>query len=239
MGKALSLYTAARWFDSGACTVDQRRRCSYRGANRHSGETWTSAPPIRGLGAVRDSVLGPRSFVVPGLQNPSCTPDSFPCPQVHCSPKPIGDTNLARILWDCRSWTHPRPLDRGVRQRDHSDPRPLRAQEAERKAGDRAGSEDDDDGGSLLRMSENSLNLCLLGAAAGGMTLGWHIRNHGMSARLLQLMDFPGELYMRMLECLVMPVVASSIVAGLGSVDIMLAGQIGLLAMLYFVVATG
>ncbi|KAL1438584.1 hypothetical protein MTO96_047942 [Rhipicephalus appendiculatus] len=74
-------------------------------------------------------------------------------------------------------------------------------------------------GGSLLRMSENSLNLCLLGAAAGGMTLGWHIRNHGVSARLLQLMDFPGELYMRMLECLVMP--------------------IGLLAMVYFVVATG
>ncbi|XP_049514362.1 neutral amino acid transporter B(0) [Dermacentor silvarum] len=119
----------------------------------------------------------------------------------------------------------------------------LRTQETtmvERKAGDRAaGSEDDEDGGSLLRMSENSLNLCLLGAAAGGMTLGWHIRNHGVSARLLQLMDFPGELYMRMLECLVMPVVASSIVAGLGSVDIMLAGQIGLLAMLYFVVATG
>ncbi|XP_049275324.1 excitatory amino acid transporter 1-like [Rhipicephalus sanguineus] len=111
--------------------------------------------------------------------------------------------------------------------------------EVERKAGDRAVSEDDEDGGSLLRMSENSLNLCLLGAAAGGMTLGWHIRNHGVSARLLQLMDFPGELYMRMLECLVMPVVASSIVAGLGSVDIMLAGQIGLLAMLYFVVATG
>ncbi|KAL3226544.1 hypothetical protein MRX96_024884 [Rhipicephalus microplus] len=77
------------------------------------------------------------------------------------------------------------------------------------------------------------------GAAAGGMTLGWHIRNHGVSARLLQLMDFPGELYMRMLECLVMPVVASSIVAGLGSVDIMLAGQIGLLAMVYFVLATG
>ncbi|XP_075527699.1 neutral amino acid transporter B(0)-like [Dermacentor variabilis] len=109
----------------------------------------------------------------------------------------------------------------------------------ERKAGDRAGSEDDEDGASLLRMSENSLNLCLLGAAVGGMTLGWHIRNHGVSARLLQLIDFPGELYMRMLECLVMPVVASSIVAGLGSVDIMLAGQIGLLAMLYFVVATG
>ncbi|XP_075732115.1 excitatory amino acid transporter 1-like [Rhipicephalus microplus] len=109
----------------------------------------------------------------------------------------------------------------------------------ERKAGKRTGSEDNEDGGSLLRMSENSLNLCLLGAAAGGMTLGWHIRNHGVSARLLQLMDFPGELYMRMLECLVMPVVASSIVAGLGSVDIMLAGQIGLLAMIYFVLATG
>ncbi|XP_050042471.2 neutral amino acid transporter B(0)-like [Dermacentor andersoni] len=118
-------------------------------------------------------------------------------------------------------------------------PIPSLASQVERKAGDRAGSEDDEDGGSLLRMSENSLNLCLLGAAVGGMTLGWHIRNHGVSARLLQLIDFPGELYMRMLECLVMPVVASSIVAGLGSVDIMLAGQIGLLAMLYFVVATG
>ncbi|KAK8770501.1 hypothetical protein V5799_013033 [Amblyomma americanum] len=87
-------------------------------------------------------------------------------------------------------------------------------------------------------MSENSLNLCLVGAAAGGMALGWHIRHHGVSGRLLKLMDFPGELYMRMLECLAMPVVTSSIVAGLGSVDILLAGNIGLIAMLYFVVAT-
>ncbi|XP_077500163.1 excitatory amino acid transporter 3-like [Amblyomma americanum] len=89
-----------------------------------------------------------------------------------------------------------------------------------------------------FRMSENSLNLCLVGAAAGGMALGWHIRHHGVSGRLLKLMDFPGELYMRMLECLAMPVVTSSIVAGLGSVDILLAGNIGLIAMLYFVVAT-
>ncbi|KAK8764991.1 hypothetical protein V5799_032399 [Amblyomma americanum] len=108
--------------------------------------------------------------------------------------------------------------------------------EAKAGGGGRHGSEEE--GGSLFRMSENSLNLCLIGAVVGGMTLGWHIRNHGVSGRLLQLMDFPGELYMRMLECLAMPVVTSSIVAGLGSVDILLAGHIGLVAMLYFVLIT-
>ncbi|XP_065299325.1 neutral amino acid transporter B(0)-like isoform X2 [Dermacentor albipictus] len=158
--------------------------------------------------------------------------------QTKCSDPPPRPSEETRLLL---ARAKPRVKLRELRRRRRLLAK-LRTQETtmvERKAGDRAGSEDDEDGGSLLRMSENSLNLCLLGAAVGGMTLGWHIRNHGVSARLLQLIDFPGELYMRMLECLVMPVVASSIVAGLGSVDIMLAGQIGLLAMLYFVVATG
>ncbi|XP_077550232.1 excitatory amino acid transporter-like, partial [Haemaphysalis longicornis] len=88
-------------------------------------------------------------------------------------------------------------------------------------------------------MSENSLNLCLLGASLGGMTLGWYMREPGVSSRLLLFMAFPAELYVRMLECLVLPVVTSSIVAALGSIDIVLAGHIGLIAMLYFVVATG
>lgn len=98
------------------------------------------------------------------------------------------------------------------------------------------GEEAGDEGALLFRMSDNSLNLCLLGASVGGMALGWYIRGRGVSTRLLH---FPAELYVRMLESLVIPVVSSSIIAALGSIDIVLAGHIGLIAMLYFVLATG
>ncbi|XP_040074399.3 putative sodium-dependent excitatory amino acid transporter glt-4 [Ixodes scapularis] len=51
-------------------------------------------------------------------------------------------------------------------------------------------------------------------------------------------LDIPGELYMRMLESLVIPLVSSSVIAALGSIDIVLAGHIGVLSLLYFLLAT-
>lgn len=91
----------------------------------------------------------------------------------------------------------------------------------------------------LLQMSDNVLNLLVIAAVCSGIWVGYQLRSSGLSSQLRRYLDFPGELYMRMLQCMVIPLVSSSIVAALGSIDILLAGHIGLLALLYFAIVTG
>ncbi len=58
------------------------------------------------------------------------------------------------------------------------------------------------------------------------------------SERSLMYLEFPGNIYLRMLKCLILPLIISSLISALGNLDIKLSGQIGKRAVLYYFATT-
>ncbi|XP_041984354.1 excitatory amino acid transporter 3 [Aricia agestis] len=87
--------------------------------------------------------------------------------------------------------------------------------------------------GNLLTM------LTVLGVASGTL-LGWSLRATGAqwSRREVMYFQYPGELFLRMLKCLIVPLLVSSIVSAIGSLDLSLSGRVGLRAIVYYMTTT-
>uniref|UniRef100_A0A183ACS7 Amino acid transporter n=1 Tax=Echinostoma caproni TaxID=27848 RepID=A0A183ACS7_9TREM len=72
-----------------------------------------------------------------------------------------------------------------------------------------------------------------------GMTIGLLVKiNVDPSPRTIYLISFPGELLMNMLKMLIIPLIVSSLVAGLAGLDPKSSGKIGMYALIYYVVTT-
>ncbi|KAJ0174271.1 hypothetical protein K1T71_010417 [Dendrolimus kikuchii] len=87
---------------------------------------------------------------------------------------------------------------------------------------------------------ENLLTiLTVIGVVAGTM-LGWSLRASGQqwTKRDVMYFQYPGELFLRMLKCLIVPLLVSSIVSAIGSLDLSLSGKVGLRAIIYYMTTT-
>ncbi|CAC5406817.1 Excitatory amino acid transporter 4,Excitatory amino acid transporter 3 [Mytilus coruscus] len=84
-------------------------------------------------------------------------------------------------------------------------------------------------------MKENIILLLLLGSVVFGCGIGFIIRaSTKMTKREIMYLQFPGEILMRMLKMLILPLVISSLIAGIAGLDAKACGKIGLRTMLYF-----
>lgn len=81
--------------------------------------------------------------------------------------------------------------------------------------------------------------LTIIGVVAGTF-LGWGLRATGYewSKREVMYFQYPGEIFLRMLKCLIVPLLVSSIVSAIASLDLSLSGKIGLRAILYYMTTT-
>lgn len=70
-----------------------------------------------------------------------------------------------------------------------------------------------------------------------GVVLGLSLRS-SLTSTQLRYFSFPGELLMRMLQMLVTPLIVSSLVTGISSLDSKASGRMGLQALLYYMVTT-
>jgi len=89
-------------------------------------------------------------------------------------------------------------------------------------------------------MKENMLLILLLGSVIMGCAVGFAVRNaYGqMNKRDIMYLMFPGEMLMRMLKMLILPLVVSSLIAGIAGLDAGTCGKMGLRTIAYFATTT-
>ncbi|XP_028283005.1 excitatory amino acid transporter 1-like isoform X2 [Parambassis ranga] len=86
-------------------------------------------------------------------------------------------------------------------------------------------------------LKKNAFVVFTMTAVALGIGLGFALRHINMSARHVQYVRFPGELLMRILQMLVLPLIISSLITGM-STNTKTSGKIGLRAFSYYMVTT-
>ncbi|XP_056275476.1 excitatory amino acid transporter 1-like isoform X2 [Pseudoliparis swirei] len=84
----------------------------------------------------------------------------------------------------------------------------------------------------------NAFVLFTVTAVILGIGLGFALRPYNLSYREVRYFSFPGELLMRMLQMLVMPLLVSSLITGMAALDGRASGRMGLRAVIYYTTTT-
>uniref|UniRef100_A0A8C4F922 Amino acid transporter n=1 Tax=Dicentrarchus labrax TaxID=13489 RepID=A0A8C4F922_DICLA len=87
-------------------------------------------------------------------------------------------------------------------------------------------------------LKKNAFVLFTVGAVIVGITLGFTLRPYKMTYREVKYFSFPGELLMRMLQMLVLPLLISSLITGMAALDSKASGKMGMRAVIYYMTTT-
>ncbi|KAI1296730.1 Excitatory amino acid transporter 3 [Halotydeus destructor] len=95
--------------------------------------------------------------------------------------------------------------------------------------------------GSWATVAREHLNIILtIVAVVAAILLGLILRQttDPWSKRDLMYLEFPGEIFLRALKCLILPLIVSSLISSLGNLDAALSGKIGSRAIMYYLAST-
>ncbi|KAM4578159.1 excitatory amino acid transporter 1-like [Fundulus diaphanus] len=84
----------------------------------------------------------------------------------------------------------------------------------------------------------NAFVILTIAAVIIGIILGFSLRPYKLSYREVKYFSFPGELLMRMLQLLVLPLLVSSLITGIASLDRRASGRMGMRAVIYYTTTT-
>ncbi|KAL0115266.1 hypothetical protein PUN28_010672 [Cardiocondyla obscurior] len=87
-------------------------------------------------------------------------------------------------------------------------------------------------------MGSNMLLALTIGGVLLGLGLGFLGRLADLTPQSITLISFPGELLMRMLKMFILPLIISSLIAGMAQLDVRRSGRIGFRALTYYSITT-
>ncbi|XP_054010678.1 excitatory amino acid transporter 3 [Hylaeus anthracinus] len=90
-------------------------------------------------------------------------------------------------------------------------------------------------------MSENMLTLLTVLGVVAGVMLGFILRNsrdEPWTKREIMYIQFPGDIFLRMLKALILPLIVASIISAIGGLDLNLSGKIGVRSIYYYASTT-
>lgn len=94
----------------------------------------------------------------------------------------------------------------------------------------------------LIRcLKTNTLTLLTIAGVVGGVGLGFIMRSSKQGswpARHILYVNFAGDLFLRILKALILPLIFSSLISAIGSLDLKLSGRIGVRAIAYYLSTT-
>lgn len=93
----------------------------------------------------------------------------------------------------------------------------------------------------LRCLKSNTLTLLTILGVIGGVGLGFILRasrNEPWPARHILYVNFAGDIFLRILKSLILPLIFSSLISAIGSLDLKLSGKIGVRAVGYYLSTT-
>ena len=83
-------------------------------------------------------------------------------------------------------------------------------------------------------LASNILLLLTAGGVGAGLGLGLALRPLHLAPALVSLLAYPGELFMRLLKLMILPLVVASLVSGAASLNAKTNGKIAARTIVYF-----
>lgn len=91
----------------------------------------------------------------------------------------------------------------------------------------------------LMRfLNRNMLVIMTVSGVLVGVGLGMMVRNMNLTRAQMTYFAFPGEMLLRMLKMIILPLVVCSLISGAASLDTRSLGKLGGIAVSYFLVTT-
>lgn len=93
----------------------------------------------------------------------------------------------------------------------------------------------------LSCLKGNLLTLLTVAGVLGGIILGFILRatrEDRWPARDILYVNFIGDIFLRMLKALILPLIVSSLISAIGSLDLSLSGRIGVRAIFFYLITT-
>ncbi|XP_071041947.1 excitatory amino acid transporter 3 [Parasteatoda tepidariorum] len=105
---------------------------------------------------------------------------------------------------------------------------------------DKSSSEKKPKKNAILRIfGENLITVATLLGVVAGIALGFGLKKvKTWTEREVMYVNFPGELFLNMLKCLILPLITSSLISAIGNLDTRLTGKIGFRAVAYYIATT-
>ncbi|KAG5877125.1 hypothetical protein JTB14_031278 [Gonioctena quinquepunctata] len=91
-----------------------------------------------------------------------------------------------------------------------------------------------EEGGIMDMIKKHALLIATLSGVFLGIVIGLSLRSMSLSADWISLLSYPGELYMRILKLIILPLIISSLIKSSAGMDVKLNWKITLRTLTYF-----